>query len=81
MLADPVEETADPRRPRPPDLESRLDAGQKLVAVAEVLVRGGAVQARAVRGVPGRSTGLIWTRIVSFDLHSRTKGVIVGLPE
>src|ERR1700720_196425 len=36
---------------------------------------------RAVFGVPGRSTGLICTRIVSCDLHSRTKGVIVGLPE
>ena len=36
---------------------------------------------RAVRGVPGRSTGLIWTRIVSLDAHSRTKGVMVGLPE
>jgi hypothetical protein len=30
---------------------------------------------RVARGVPGRSTGLIWTRIVSFDLHSRTEGL------
>ena len=34
----------------------------------------------AVRGVPGRSIGLICTRMVSVDLHSRTSGVIVGLP-
>src|SRR6476619_4905556 len=36
---------------------------------------------RAVRGLSGRSTGLIWTRIVSLEVHSRTRGVIVGLPE
>src|SRR4029077_15754481 len=35
---------------------------------------------RAERGVPGRSTGLTATRSVSCDLHSRTSGVIVGLP-
>ena len=34
----------------------------------------------AERGVPERSTGLICTKIVSRDWHSRTKGVIVGLP-
>ena len=33
------------------------------------------------RGVPGRSTGLICTRMVSCELHSRTSGVMVGLPE
>ena len=36
---------------------------------------------RAERGVPGRSTGLICTRIVSLEEHSRTSGMIVGLPE
>ena len=36
---------------------------------------------RAVFGVPGRSIGLICTRIVSCDAHSRTSGVMVGLPE
>jgi hypothetical protein len=36
---------------------------------------------RAVRGVPGRSIGLICTRIVSCEVHSRTRGVMVGLPE
>jgi hypothetical protein len=36
---------------------------------------------RALRGVPGRSTGLIATRIVSTASHSRTSGVKVGLPE
>ena len=34
----------------------------------------------AVRGVPGRSIGLIETRIVSSESHSRISGVIVGLP-
>jgi hypothetical protein len=36
---------------------------------------------RAVRGVPGRSIGLMATRIVSLEVHSRTSGVMVGLPE
>ena len=35
----------------------------------------------AARGVPLRSTGLIGTMIVSCELHSRTRGVMVGLPE
>ena len=35
---------------------------------------------RAVRGGSGRSTGLICTRKVSCDSHSRTSGVSVGLP-
>src|SRR5215471_16537330 len=35
----------------------------------------------AARGVPLRSMGLIGTMIVSCDAHSRTKGVMVGLPE
>src|SRR6476646_722939 len=35
---------------------------------------------RALRGVPGRSTGFTCTRIVSLDAHSRIKGVMVGLP-
>jgi len=35
----------------------------------------------AERGYPPRSTGLICTRMVSCDLHSLTRGVIVGLPE
>ncbi len=34
----------------------------------------------AVRGMPGRSRGLICTRIVSCALLSRISGVIVGLP-
>ena len=36
---------------------------------------------RAFRGVPGRSTGLIWTRMVSLAVLSSISGVIVGLPE
>ena len=36
---------------------------------------------RAERGVPGRSIGLICTRIVSDDVHSRISGDIEGLPE
>ena len=36
---------------------------------------------RAVFGVPGRSIGLICTRIVSDDEHSRISGVMEGLPE
>jgi hypothetical protein len=36
---------------------------------------------RALRGVPGRSTGLMGTMIVSWERHSRTSGVMVGLPE
>jgi hypothetical protein len=36
---------------------------------------------RAVRGMPGRSIGLICTRIVSEDEHSRISGTMVGLPE
>jgi len=36
--------------------------------------------ARAVCGGRGRSTGLIWTRKVSVDRHSRISGVSVGLP-
>jgi hypothetical protein len=36
---------------------------------------------RAERGMPGRSTGLMATRIVSSDTHSWTSGVMVGLPE
>ena len=35
---------------------------------------------RALCGVPGRSTGLIGTRIVSSESSSRISGVIVGLP-
>ena len=35
---------------------------------------------RAVFGVSRRSTGLIWTSKVSWLSHSRTSGVIVGLP-
>ena len=35
---------------------------------------------RALRGVPGRSTGLTCTSTVSLDEHSRTSGVMVGLP-
>ena len=35
---------------------------------------------RAERGSSRRSTGLIWMRIVSLDVHSRTNGVMVGLP-
>ena len=34
----------------------------------------------AVRGVLRRTTGLIWTSIVSCALLSRTSGVMVGLP-
>jgi len=36
---------------------------------------------RAVRGVPERSIGLICTRMVSCEVHSRISGVMVGLPE
>ena len=36
---------------------------------------------RADCGTPGRSTGLMPTRIVSSDTHSCTSGVMVGLPE
>ena len=36
---------------------------------------------RAVFGVPGRSIGLICTRIVSDEEHSRISGDIDGLPE
>ena len=36
---------------------------------------------RAVRGVPARSIGLMAIRIVSFESHSRTSGVMVGVPE
>jgi hypothetical protein len=35
----------------------------------------------AARAGSLRSIGLIVTRIVSCDLHSRMRGVIVGLPE
>jgi len=38
--------------------------------------------ARDLPFVPAARPGLIWTRIVSFELHSRTRGVIVGfLPD
>ncbi len=33
------------------------------------------------RGVPGRSIGLMGTRIVSRELHSSTNGMMLGLPE
>ena len=36
---------------------------------------------RAERGGVGRSIGLICTRMVSREVHSRTSGVMVGLPE
>ncbi len=36
---------------------------------------------RAERGVPGRSIGLMGTRIVSRELHSSTSGMMLGLPE
>ncbi len=35
----------------------------------------------ALRGVPGRSIGLIGMRMVSSESSSRTSGVMVGLPE
>ena len=38
------------------------------------------MMSRAVFGTSSRTIGLICTRIVSCDLHSRTSGVIVGLP-
>ena len=52
----------------------------KSVALKEISLRR-FMMSPAERGVPGRSTGLMATMIVSDELHSRTSGVMVGLPE
>ena len=50
-----------------------------LLGTTYPLMAAGVVRRR--RGVPGRSIGLICTRIVSDETHSRISGAIDGLPE
>jgi len=58
---------------------TRYDDRQK-AALAYAEAHPDRVLSLALRGTPGRSTGLIGTRIVSCDLHSRTRVESVGLP-